>query len=126
MANTGDAVAQAPVWVPALISAGVALLISGLSMMGAMRRLRTELKLEFATEAALRDLLSDKRYKMRSFPQLKKRLKGLEDDELRKALIRAGAVSFRKRGAGDNDEASELWGLRERNVKDLWEKPNEA
>jgi hypothetical protein len=82
-------------------------------------RLRTELKLEFATEAAIRELLSDKRFSKRSLKAIERRLGGLEGHELRKALLRAGAVSFRRRGVAG--EEGELWGLRERNMEDLWE-----
>jgi hypothetical protein len=73
-------------------------------------RFRTELKLEFALEAAIRDLLSDKRFleRKRTFKEIKRRLGGLEDDDLRKALIRAGAISFTRRS-----DRAEMWGLRE-------------
>lgn len=84
-------------------------------------RLRTEMKLEFATEGAIQELLTDERYAMRSFEQIQRRLNGLEGDDLRKALIRAGAVSFQKQDVGG--ENGELWGLRERNAKNLWEEP---
>ena len=46
-----------------------------------------------------------------SFLEIEKRLGGFEDNELRKILIRAGAVRFE----GDN----ELWGLLSRNTDDL-------
>lgn len=72
-------------------------------------KLRTELKLEFATEEAIRDLLSDPNFEegKRTFKVIQSRLGGFSDDELRKHLIRAGAVRYRGRTNG-----AELWGLR--------------
>lgn len=72
-------------------------------------RLRTELKLEFSTEAAIRELLSDPKFqeRKRTFTQIKARLGGFSDEELRMHLIRAGAVSFKRKADG-----AELWGLR--------------
>ena len=113
----------------ALVSGAVSILVALLSGLlsgyGAARlqrqRLRAELKLEFATETAIRDLLGDSRFKghKRSFAAIKKRLPGFTDDELRRHLIRAGAISFRKHGT-EGDEA-ELWGLRELvKADDVW------
>lgn len=106
--------------VPAVIAAVVSLIVgvaSALVTVWLQRdRLRTELKLEFATETAIRELLSDKRFpeRKRTFRAIGRRLNGLREDDLRRALIRAGAVSFKRR---KDDE--ELWGLRELN-RDLW------
>ena len=84
-------------------------------------RLRTELKLEFAAETAIRELLSREKWKLRSFKEIEKRLKGFDKDDLRKALIRSGALSFESSAdsAHDEDEDNELWGLRERNADKL-------
>lgn len=83
-------------------------------------RLRTELKLEFAIEAAIRELLSDRRYeeRKRTFEQIKRRLDVFGDDrELRKHLVRAGAVRFKR-----NHDGAEMWGLRELvDKEELWE-----
>ena len=83
-------------------------------------RLRTELKLEFAIETAIRDLLSDPRFKegKRTFEQIKKRLDIFEQDrELRQHLVRAGAVRFERKS--DNVE---LWGLREHtDENEMWD-----
>ncbi len=73
------------------------------------KRLRRDYQLEFSTEAVVKQLLSIDRWKLRTFDEIKRRLKGLEENEIRKALIRAGAVCFRS----DDDE--EMWGLIERN-----------
>jgi hypothetical protein len=77
------------------------------------RKLRTELRTEFMAEQAAKALLESERWKKRSFAEVKKRLAGFTEDELRKILVRAGAVRFE---AQDN---SELWGLISRNREDL-------
>lgn len=77
-------------------------------------RLRQELKLEYSIENAIRALLSHPTYKKRGLKKIKHHLRGFEaDDELRKALIRAGAVAF----SGQGDE--EMWGLVSRNAEDF-------
>ena len=69
---------------------------------------------EFTAEKAVRELLGSERWsKQRSFKTIKGRLGGFEDDELRKVLVRAGAIRFK--GQGD----SELWGLMSRNQDNL-------
>ncbi len=87
-------------------------------------RLRTELKLEFSIETAIRELLLDPRFKerQRTFEAIKKRLDIFEDDrELRKHLVRAGAIRFVRK-----EDGAELWGLRELVDKaDLWERDPE-
>jgi hypothetical protein len=72
-------------------------------------RMKREFQLEFATEAALKALLSEGAYAMRSFAKIKHHLPGFaDDDDLRRHLIRAGAVCFT--GASGN----EMWGLLEK------------
>ena len=106
-----------PTFVAALVSAVVALAISGISAWIAVwlqkDRLRTELKLEFAAETAIRELLSEEKWKLRSFEEIEKRLKGFGENEVRKLLIRSGALSFKSR------EGKEQWGLLERNKDEL-------
>ena len=77
------------------------------------RRLRAELRTEFMAEAAVRQLLLSPRWKKRSFDEIKKRVAGFPDDELRKILVRSAAVRFM------DDDGKELWGLIERNEDDL-------
>ena len=92
---------QDPTLDAVLVSAVVALAISGISAWASIwllkDRLRTELKLEFAAETAIRELLSEEKWKLRSFEEIEKRLKGFEENELRKLLIRSGALSFKSR-----------------------------
>jgi|SRR5579863_2772984 hypothetical protein len=73
------------------------------------QRLRREFQLEFAAETAAKALLEDRRFEQRTFTTIKRHLRGFEDDELRKLLVRAGAVCF------ESQTGDELWGLLERN-----------
>lgn len=78
-------------------------------------KLRTELRTEFMAEEAIKQLLNHPRWeRQRSFAAIKDRIGGFDDDELRKLLVRAGAVKFKRR-----DDGAELWGLRERNEGEL-------
>jgi len=64
-----------------------------------------EVKTEFMAETTVRHFLNHKSYTDRSFTTLKNYLGGFEDDELRKILVRAGAIrTFR-------DDGSEWWRL---------------
>lgn len=47
----------------------------------AEKRLRRDYQLEFSTEAVIRQLLSIEKWKLRSFDEIKRRLKGLRDNE---------------------------------------------
>jgi hypothetical protein len=64
-------------------------------------------------ENAAKSLLQDERWKKRSFKAIKNRLGGFEDNELRKILVRAGAIRF------ESDKGEELWGLISENQSDL-------
>lgn len=77
-------------------------------------RLKQELKTEFMAEEVAKNLLNEEKWKKRSFTEIKKRLGGFEEDELRKILVRSGAVRFENK---DNNE--ELWGLISRNKDEL-------
>ena len=77
-------------------------------------RLRQELKTEFMAEDAAKQLLGEHKWPKRSFSEISKRLGGFKEDELRKILVRAGAVRFEK--SGNNEE---LWGLISRNKDDI-------
>ena len=75
-------------------------------------KLLAEFKLEDSVERSLRKLLEVENYKQRSFEKLKRHVGGFTDDELRKYLVRAGAVRFSN---GDK----EMWGLVSRNTDRL-------
>jgi 5-bromo-4-chloroindolyl phosphate hydrolysis protein len=66
---------------------------------------REENKTEFMAETTARHFLSHKGYTDRSFETLKNHLGGFEDNELRKILVRAGAIRFFR------DDGSEWWRL---------------
>ena len=75
--------------------------------------MRREFALEFASEAAVKTLLEQPEWECRTFDMIKKRLGGFDDDELRKLLVRAGAV----RAFRNDERKTELWGLASRNPK---------
>lgn len=77
-------------------------------------RLRAELRTEFMAEEAIRQLLQHPDWAQRSFEAIKRRLGGFQDDELRRHLVRAGAVAFWR-----DSGKKEWWGLRERNANEL-------
>lgn len=66
--------------------------------------LKDEHKTLFSAESTAIHFLSHKGYTDRSFEMLKERLGGFEDDELRKILVRAGAVRFFR-----NDNPQDEW-----------------
>lgn len=57
-----------------------------------LRVLRENHKTEFMAESTAKHFLNHKSYTDRSFETLKKHLGGFEDNELRKILVRAGAI----------------------------------
>ena len=64
-----------------------------------------EFKTEFMAESTAKHFLNHKNFTDRSFDTLRKHLGGFDDDELRKILVRAGAIrTFR-------DDGSEWWRL---------------
>ena len=77
------------------------------------RKLRAELRTEFMAEQAAKSLLENERWTKRSFDEIRKRLGGFEDNELRKVLVRAGAVRF------ESSEGNEFWGLVSRNEAEV-------
>jgi len=75
----------------------------------AQRRLASERRLDIASYQAIRKLLMQTEWQMRSFGAIKHHLRGFEDDELRRLLVAAGAIAF------TDEEGAELWGLLDRN-----------
>jgi hypothetical protein len=63
----------------------------------------------FAAEHVVIELLNDSEWTVRSFGIIKHHLGGFDDDELRKILVRAGAIRWLD-AAGE-----EVWGLMSRN-----------
>jgi hypothetical protein len=70
-----------------------------------LQALQLQYKTEFMAEETARHFLSHKSFTDRSFDVLKKHLGGFEDDELRKILVRAGAVRTYR------EDDSEWWYL---------------
>jgi hypothetical protein len=64
-----------------------------------------EFKTEFVAENTAKHFLNNKSYTDRSFDVLKRHLGGFDEDELRKILVRAGAIRTYR------DDGSEWWRL---------------
>jgi len=73
------------------------------------RKLQKEYQLQDSAEHVARELLSDGKWRLRSFKVIRHHLGGFEDDDLRKILVRCGAIRFMSKSG------EELWGLLERN-----------
>ena len=99
----------------AVVAGVVALLVALPSAWYASVRFKREFALEFRAETLLRRLLSDPRWRLRTFKTIRHHVAGFEDDDLRRTLIRAGAVRFQ------DDSGAEIWGLLER-TSDLLDK----
>jgi predicted Holliday junction resolvase-like endonuclease len=74
---------------------------------------RERIRTEFMAEGVAKQLLNAEKWKQRSFEAIQRRLGGFQPDELRKILVRAGAVKF------EGKAGEELWGLLERNKDSL-------
>lgn len=97
-----------------ILTSAITALITGLIIFAVQeRKLKMELRTEFMAEQVAKSLLESDEWKKRSFDEIKKRLGGFEDNELRKILVGAGAVKF------ETSDGGELWGLISRNKKDL-------
>jgi hypothetical protein len=77
------------------------------------RKLRKEYQLQDSAERVARTLLSDPTWRLRSFKVIRHHLGGFEENELRKILVRCGAIRFMSKSG------QELWGLVERNTERL-------
>lgn len=99
----------------AAIAAIVSLFVAVSSAWAAINRFKREYLLEFQAERLLRRLLSHPQWRLRTFKTIKYHVAGFDDDELRRTLIRCGAVRFQ------DNQGVEIWGLVERN-SDLLEK----
>jgi hypothetical protein len=62
---------------------------------------------------AVTQLLKSPNWEKRTFAEIKRRIGGFEDDELRQILVRCGAIRFGEEGE------PELWGLISRNPSGL-------
>jgi hypothetical protein len=110
----GQASEHAPVmalWIPvlaALVGALAGVLGSVLTYRSARMRVRTEFATEQSAETAIRKLLELDRLPYRTFPMIRHHIGGFGRNELRRLLVRAGAVRLMAQ------DGTELWALRER------------
>ncbi|MEG4574689.1 hypothetical protein QUA56_18650 [Microcoleus sp. N3A4] len=92
---------------------GTAIVTTLASFLLQERRIKFEfaqMRTEFMAEQVARQLLEHENWQRRSFKAIKHRLGGFDDDELRKILVRAGAIRFE-----DRNTKEEFWGLIHRN-----------
>ncbi|MEM1364544.1 MAG: hypothetical protein AAGH82_02230 [Pseudomonadota bacterium] len=102
-----------PFLLPAAIAAIVALVVAYFASRGAEARLRDRYERELSPQKLARQVLLAKRTKCLPFASLKAHFGGLSDDQLRRALLGAGALRFK---AADGTEE---WGLIARNKSRL-------
>jgi hypothetical protein len=102
-------------WLLGIVASGIiAFITARLTARHEKELLKEELKLDYSIEAAIIHLLQNPNYKKRSLKKIKRHLRGFkDDDELRMALMRAGAIAF------DGEGDAEMWGLLDRNAEDV-------
>jgi hypothetical protein len=89
----------------ALIGGGISWLLNRQQFENQLKLAREQHRTEFMAEETARTLLSHKAFTDRSFETLRRHLGGFEDNELRKILVRAGAMRIYR------DDGSEWWRL---------------
>jgi len=89
----------------ALVGGGISFLLNRQQFRNQLRILQEQHKVEFMAEETARHFLSHKSFTDRSFETLRNHLGGFQDDELRKILVRAGAIRVFR------DDGSEWWRL---------------
>lgn len=83
-----------------LVGGGITYLLNRQVHAQQLAALKEQFKTDFMAEETARHFLSHKSYTDRSFDVLKKHLGGFSEDDLRKILVRAGAIrTFREDGA---------------------------
>ncbi len=96
----------------ALISALVSVVVSGLGAWWNEIRYRRQHR----PEAAIEKLLTARGWKQRTFKAIKRNVGGYEDEELRRLLVRSGAIRFHRKS-----DQEEMWGLLSENESQLEE-----
>lgn len=99
---------------PALISAIVSLAITRATIRTQHLKLVKEYQLTDKVDTLITSLLSQPEWKLRTFQAISDKVGGFEPNELRKSLVRAGAVRFYTIDS-HTKEKKELWGLLARN-----------
>src|SRR4051812_48878574 len=87
------------------VGGGMSWLLNRQQFANQMQLAREQHRTEFMAEETARAFLSHKGFTDRSFETLQKHLGGFEDNELRKILVRAGAMRVYR------DDGSEWWRL---------------
>ena|SRR3569832_1774769 len=89
----------------AAVGGGVSWLLNRQQFENQLKLAREQHRTEFMAEETARALLSHKSFTDRSFETLQRHLGGFADDELRKILVRAGAIRVYR------EDGSEWWRL---------------
>lgn len=89
----------------AAVGGGISYLLNRQQFRNQLRILQEQHKVEFMAEETARHFLSHRSFTDRSFDTLRNHLGGFADDELRKILVRAGAVRVYR------EDGSEWWRL---------------
>ena len=87
----------------AVVGGGISFLLNRQQFKNQLRILQQQNKVEFMAEETARHFLSHKSFTDRSFETLRNHLGGFGDDELRKILVRAGAIRLYR------EDGSEWW-----------------
>jgi hypothetical protein len=88
-----------------LVGGGITYFLNRQAHAHQLAALREQFRTEYMAETTARHFLSHKSYTDRSFETLSNNLGGFSDDELRKILVRAGAIRVFR------DDGSEWWRL---------------
>lgn len=89
----------------ALVGGGISYMLNRQQFRNQLRILQEQHKVEFMAEETARHFLGHKSFTDRSFETLRNHLGGFSDDELRKILVRAGAIRIYR------EDGSEWWRL---------------
>lgn len=89
----------------ALVGGGISWFLNRQQFQHQLRILQEQNKAEFMAEETARHFLGHKGFTDRSFETLRRHLGGFTDDELRRILVRAGAIRVYR------DDGSEWWRL---------------
>jgi hypothetical protein len=89
----------------ASVGGAISYMLNRQQLRNQLRALQEANKVEFMAETTARHFLSHKSFTDRSFDTLRQHLGGFEDDELRKILVRAGAMRVYRA------DGSEWWRL---------------
>lgn len=89
----------------AALGGAISFMLNRQQLRNQLEIMRAQHKTEYVAEETARHFLSHKSFTDRSFETLKQHLGGFEDDELRKILVRAGAMRIYR------EDGSEWWRL---------------